>query len=836
MNVTCITIVAAVGLMSLPALAQEAIGFDPETGRNARHYPPSCPADFIHMKLDLTIPDMNVPRIEAVETLTLSARAEPIASLKLDARLLQIASVSSPGRRTSYTHDGRTLMIAFEPPLNADERADVTIEYTVEDPPDGLFWLTESPAWPDRAAQIHTQGESETNCYWFACHDFPNDRMTTEIVAAVPQGYLVSANGRLVDWSARPHGTGADKRVLSVFHFLQSEPHVAYLVSLIVGKFDVVDLGTAELPMPVYVPPGRGPDVPATYGQTPEMIDVFASVLDEPYPWDKYAQLLVWNFGAGGMENTSATTVFDTAVIAPDELDDHDLIGLISHELAHQWFGDLLTCNSWEHIWLNEGWATFCESLWYESQGGAEAYLADIQANVDAVIGADLGAAPYAPGMVSEVYDEPDDVFGRDANPYPKGASILHMLRTSLGDRAFFAGVRAYIDRYKYKTVETADFRRSLEDASGEQLERFFDQWCLRPGIPRLVVDTEWNSGDSTLDLRIHQTQVVNGANPAFAFDLPIEVATSAGTSTHHVWVETTDAEASLKLDSEPRMVTVNPDLAVLAEIHVNQPTARWLAQLDGGSTLPARVQAARHLAEADGVQAAQALQRTAMSEDVHDAIRIAAVEALATRRDVDRLIKAAGVKDPEVRRSAIRGLGQAGTESTSKVVPLLVRTFNEDTSSRARGEAVRAMGTLGARDQLATVLSASLSETQHDGLRQAALDAMRSLDAPECLNAAILLTDESHHSRTRANAIGVVAALAHHDRARAYQAIEPLLGDRTARVWQSAGDALVEIGDRRGLDALRALLARHRDDRMRARIQRWIDALEGGSETGQGG
>src|SRR5262245_25703074 len=220
---------------ALPDAPLKFAGFDVESGRDLRVYPPHPMCDFRHMKLEIVSPDMNVPGLSATQTLTIAPIAEPLHALTLDARAMNITSVAIAGHSAAFEHDGRRLSISIEPPLPLGEPADIVTTYEVNDPPLGLIWTPESPDWPGRAAQLHTQGQPETNSFWFPCHDFPNVRLTTEIIAAVPAGYLVSSNGRLVGKHQTirtvegPAGS-ADLAPFEVFHWVQDKPNVNYLV------------------------------------------------------------------------------------------------------------------------------------------------------------------------------------------------------------------------------------------------------------------------------------------------------------------------------------------------------------------------------------------------------------------------------------------------------------------------------------------------------------------------------------------------------------------------------------------------------------------------------
>jgi len=412
--------------------------FDPESGADHRNFPPDRLVDHLHLLLRLRFEDLDARRFTAEQELRLRGIAPQTAVLPLNAVGLNIQRVTRDGDPAAFFSDGERLFVTFAPPLAAGQEAVLGFVYECDEPPRGMIFTPSDPA-TGRAAEIHTQGQPEQNRHWFISHDSPNERLSSELIIDIPAGLVASSNGRLV---AQQEVNGR-----SVWHWLQEKPHVNYLVSLVVGDFERVPLppGANGVPMTVWVPPGRSGDVERTFGRMGRMMDLFEKRFGAPYPWARYDQLVVRNFGAGGMENTSATTLHPLSLLSEDALLDGDLDGLISHELAHQWFGDLITCRTWAHIWLNEGWATYSTALWNEERFGTDGYLDSIQWNFG-VSRRDVttGAIP----MVSNQWTSPGETFRRDANPYSKGASILHMLRMMLGEEVFWAGVHRYVQRH----------------------------------------------------------------------------------------------------------------------------------------------------------------------------------------------------------------------------------------------------------------------------------------------------------------------------------------------------------------------------------------------------
>jgi aminopeptidase N len=568
-----------------PALGVESGDprIDPATGRLVATWRKDRWFDFQHITVELDIPDINVAVATGIVTIVASPLAYAVSDMELDATgpLPTAATVNGEATRVSVrsTDRGNKVLVQFPSAISVGQRVEVAIKYTLdysEAKGEGLTWCKGDPDSPSPTAQkpmIHAQGQAELNSRWFPCFDSPTDRLTSEMIVTVDDGFQVVSNGALIGRAAASPGSVGQARTR--WHWRQNQPHVPYLITVGIGAWSVVDVrGESSLPMPVYALAGQEDVAREVFANTPDMIRFFEERFQEPYPWDQYAQVLVRCFIAGGMENTSAT--FLRAGAARGERGGKD--DLISHELAHQWFGDLITCKSWDHLWLNEGWATYAESLWNEEKarraGGEEAareaYLAEMGGMMRGMARRVLRrggvASPEHPALVSNRFFNPDATFEKRDNPYGKGALMLHMLREELGSEVFFRGVALYVDRYKFRQVETDDFRHVLEEVSGKSLERFFEQWASRPGIPVLEVSTRWDSG--ALSVSVKQTQRVDRLNPAYAFALPLLATLENGERVAlRVMVNSTTTEAQFNLPGTPTQLTIDPSYTVLAAI-----------------------------------------------------------------------------------------------------------------------------------------------------------------------------------------------------------------------------------------------------------------------------
>ena len=295
-----------------------------------------------------------------------------------------------------------------------------------------------------------------------------------------------------------------------------AQRHVNYLVTLVVGKFKVFDLGTYDgrVELPVWVRGLHEADYKRSFPEMHKMLAFLEGFTGLKYPYSKYAQAVVTDFMWGGMENTTASTLSERTIHDARAAGDWTSDGLILHELAHQWFGDLITCKDWSALWLNEGFATYLESLYFEATRGIEAFDYDRSRSSAWYFG-----GSYWRPLSERRFRHPDDLF--DGHTYGKAAAVLHMLRQYLGDVSFRAGVQKYVVDHADGLVEKDDLRVALEHVSGRNLKRFFEQWVERAGHPSLSFEWRYNAERKVVVIEVQQTQQ---PEIPYALELPVVI------------------------------------------------------------------------------------------------------------------------------------------------------------------------------------------------------------------------------------------------------------------------------------------------------------------------
>ena len=436
---------------------------------------------------------------------------------------------------------------------------------------------------------------------------------------------------------------------------------------MVAGTFSEIEQTRLRLPVAYYVEPGREADGERSFGRTPDMIECFAGSLGVPYPYARYSQIAVADFIFGGMENTSATTQTDRTLHDERAHLDFSSEPLVAHELAHQWFGDLVTCRDWSQAWLNEGFATYFETVWMEASRGWDEYQRDVFEIVGRYM--DEDGERYSRPIVCNVYRDPIELF--DRHLYEKGAAVLHMLRGELGWERMQRALRQYVDDNATRSVETIDLVRAIERASGRNLREFFAQWIDRAGHPELEIRAAWDAARFSLTLEVEQKQTIDADHPPYAFDLEFGLLAEAAGG-DRVWADAGDGpvagEQRLRVRVEralesfviaaaakPALIRIDPGAYLLCSLTYALGT-EWHAAVLGGDPSPvARIRAARALGKDDARSAHDALAAAMRGEPFWGvAVEIAAVLGTARAPYARTALLAALVHPhPKVRRAA---------------------------------------------------------------------------------------------------------------------------------------------------------------------------------------
>ncbi|HWC74562.1 MAG TPA: M1 family aminopeptidase [Gemmatimonadales bacterium] len=670
--------------------------------------------DLIHQRIEVSNFDWDSTSFDGRVTTTVVARRPGLDSVVLDAGAkLQIRTVTATGGGSLRTsRHGDTLAVFVAKPLAFGDTARFTITYHGVVKNGGGLTFISPEGRPHRPRQIWSQGEDNNNHLWFPTYDFPNDKMTWEVVATVPQGLTCVSNGRLVSDVAGKDGS-------HTFDWLQDKPTATYLVSIIVAPLAKVHDTWRTVPVDYYVYHEDSSLARALFKVTPDMIDTYSRLTGIPYPWAKYAQTTVADF-FGGMENVSATTLVDWLPRSRDYQDRpwYQWI-LIPHELAHQWFGDYVTTENWANMWLNEGFAEFMPGQYWNGKLGPRAeedYYLD-EYNQFMQIDHDRRMPLAALGS---------------NNIYPKGALVLQMLKQYLGDQRFWASIHRYLVDHALGNATTDDLRQAVLDATGENLDWFWDQWIYQAGYPEFIVSANYDSSASRLMLVVQQVQQdsskadstgVRYTTPA-AFRMPvtIRVGTAAGDVTVRGQVSRRqDTIVVRNVKTAPTMIVFDDGNATLKQLRFDQPTT-WLAtQLQRDPNLWNRHWVIAQLSQRGNDPAAGAALAQAATNADYFLVRVAAIGALATfPRSVALapLQAAASDTSAQVRAAAIEGLGTVGG---AEAAALARRAWTNDSSDAVRAAAVTAMALTDTANRRAIVLQALNTPSYRDAIQIAA-------------------------------------------------------------------------------------------------------------------
>lgn len=484
-------------------------------------------------------------------TVSLKPLKNNFNSVSLDAADLKFSSVTlePSGSNLRYTTTQEKVVVSLDKAYSSADTITIHFKYSAK-PKKGVYFVD---AGENNPAQIWTQGEPEEAHHWFPCYDYPDDKATTEQFITVPANETAIANGQLLETTANADGT-------KTFHYKMPVVHSVYLTSFVVGNYSKIEDQYQQIPLGYYVYHGSENIGRAAFSKTPDMMRVYAQLTGIDFPYNKYDQTIVANFNFGGMENITATTMADTEIFAVSYMP-NEIIDLVSHELAHSWFGDLVTCKNWSELWLNEGFATFMEAAYREKAFGREDYIRHIRGDAAQAMAFDASARPRH-GLFN-IYAKPNDSLF-DTTTYQKGGAVIHTLRETVGDVNFWKAINIYLNRHKYGNVESTDLKKAMEEVSGKNLNWFFNQWVYQSGYPQITVKQTYLSRAGRLNLTITQTQnTLDNVPSIFYLPMEVEIATSSGKKIENIEINKRTQTFSFKIDGKFLKATLDPDTKI---------------------------------------------------------------------------------------------------------------------------------------------------------------------------------------------------------------------------------------------------------------------------------
>lgn len=802
-----LTLLSAVILLTMcvPLLAQER----PRQLERIRTF------DVEHLKAELKI-EPEKAKLSGTVTHTLKPLHEGFKQLELDCEALTVTKVTVDGREQKFELRAPKLVVTLDRVYKKQEPLSVAVTYNGS-PTCGMYFIRPDEFYPQKPLCVWTQGEPEQNHFWLPCYDYSNDMQTTEMIVTVPIGLFALSNGRLVE-------TRTDEAAATrTFHWKMDQPHVTYLISLVVGDLVPHELEVGGLKITSYAPRQFYDEarMKRAFGRTGEMATLFNKLTGVEYPWPKYAQTIVPEFRSGGMENVSATTLTEFTLRDEGAILESTADGLIAHELAHQWWGDLLTCKDWSHLWLNEGFATYFDALFTEYDLGAEAFAYKNDSNRRAAIKID---DPKPRPMVWDRYERPFEMF--DARVYPKGACVLHMLRGLLGDDTFYSGVAGYARKHRNQTVETADFQRAMEAASGRKLDWFFEQWCLKAGAPKLEISWRFVAEDSTARVKVRQAQATSELVPVFRLPTSIEFVSKRKATRFPVELDGREQEFVFRLDAKPELVRLDPERYLLAEQQFKKPADELRHQLEHDPHVLGRAAAAEGLGALPLDAANVAALAAALGREKSEYLRRDIIVALGKLKGDDakkQVLAAAKDRHAIVRRSAIEQLEHFEGPETLAV---LRDAWQTEPAPAARAAVLKMLAKKKA-EELPKLLEQALEQRSYRGaIPAAALDVLTTSDHPRRRELVMLKSRRGEDELVRSGALAAMAKLAKSD-APLVAAIRDQADDPNYFVRMATIAALGEVGGKSEIELMEARLKIPMDKRESEALRKAIEKLK---------
>jgi aminopeptidase N len=692
----------------LPFRAAEKINvYDrPKQVERSRDY------DALHYRVKIEL-DIANKFFRGETTVTLSPFKDGFERCVLDAEDFTVTSViGNWGDALKFEQSEKKLTVRLSKPYKYGETVSFTVFYHGKKPKKGLRFYEKGP---DNPALVASDSWPDGVHHWFPCFDYPNDKVTNEIIATVKKGFKVASNGHLVS-VREDKGKGT-----VTWHWSQDLPHSTYLIFMAAAPYVIISDSYGNIPINYWVYPRHEKNARLNFKNTLKMMEYFNRIFGYEYPWARYDQVVV-PFG-GGAESTSATAMGHR--IMHDERAEQDFsnIGIVAHELAHQWWGDLITLRTWDHAWINESFGTYCDYLYYRYERGEDEGAVNLLGKKNRYLRE--ARTRYIRPIVMDRYNKPQDLF--DAHSYPKGAAVLHMLRFVLDDEAFFRTLKYFLHKHAFAAVDTHDFMKAVKTVTGQNMDWFFRQWLFSPGHPVFEVSYTWDKEAKKTIVKILQVQDTSMGVPIFRMPVNIAVETAGGKNVHTVQIKQKEELFEFPANQKPLLVRFDEGNFLLKEWRFPKETGELIYQMKNDDVI-GRMWAASELERfKDDPKAMDSLVNSAKT-DRFWAVRRNAVQTLSTFSSdsyIPLFKEKCLDKSSKVRTAALAALANY---KRAAFVPFLKERFKQDDSYLAQAEALKALGKCGDKSVVPFLEKASQMTSPRDIIRRAAQQALKEL------------------------------------------------------------------------------------------------------------
>lgn len=784
------------------------------------HYLPDRHYDIVSLTMVLK-PDFETKSLSAQVTYKVKALTDQRCpeSITLEQRELNIQRVHSQGQDLKFGVTDETLSVFGL--QDKDGHAEFTVEYSSV-PRWCLFYVGPDASFPEKSQQLWSLCQDENARYWFPCLDHPSWRFAVDMTVEVPAHMMALSNGRL----AQDEVSGDTRRMQWQF----DKPLPPYLLTLVVGEFVVIEDQWKDIPVRFLAPPEREHWARLSLSKTTKMIDFLSNWTGVDYPWSRYDQIVVYDYHFGGMEHTTATTLTELTLRDERALLDSSSESLVSHELAHQWFGNLVTCREWAHGWLNEGFATYSENLWMEHEHGHDEARYHM---LSKVLSGYLGEASgrYVRPIVDRQYHQAIDLF--DAHLYEKGACVLHALRGWLGDEGFQKTVRHYLAKHRGQTVHTIDLMRAVSEATGVCADGFFMQWVFSAGHVSLESNIQWDDDNQLLTLSLKQNQDQKEHLHAYRLKLDLHLKVGDEWQERRLDMQSRQQNFVFSLPEKPSVVSLDPGAHLLGTLSQKASSSWLISQLQHDRSVVGRARAARALAKHRSHASFEAL-KTALNSDSFWGVQAEAATALGKHRSSKAraaLVSALKLEHPKARKAVVVALGEFVKEPDAAAA--LREVLDGDASYFVEAAAAKSLGKIGLSEDLSDMLELLLDrDSWHDVVRAGVIEGLGHLGLVEdCLHTVIAYSGYGHSLDVRRAAIGALTSFASTSftgpRQRIIEHLIRLSYDREFRVQISAAKALGKLGAGQAVGPLNDLIDREIDARVIRHVREALKMIQ---------